>query len=127
MKKPLLIGFAVLAALACVSQGLRTQDVVAQERKPDPASLYELRGKRVAKDQVEWVRFHRGTGEAWRKLRGEWKKVTEADAPARGDFDVRIEGEDADANFFVVRIDKATGKCWILAGPRWQAIPEARD
>lgn len=86
-----------------------------------PAPGYSVRHTRVG-DQLHIVRFHAATGAAWHLAGDKYVTLGETGPVPAGDYDVTMVAGQKD--WMAFRIDRTSGKTWLLQANKWNAATE---
>ncbi|WP_439629095.1 hypothetical protein [Gemmata sp.] len=86
-----------------------------------PAPGYSLRHTRVG-DQLHVLRFHTATGAAWHLGGDKFVLLRETGPVPAGDYDVTMVA--GQKEWMAFRIDRTSGKTWLLLANQWSAATE---
>jgi hypothetical protein len=88
---------------------------------PRPGPLYALRHVRLG-NQLHVLRFHTKTGTAWHINGGTFQQQREIGPVPAGQFDVKMIA--SQANWMAFRVDRKSGKTWLLQANQWDLAAE---
>jgi hypothetical protein len=76
----------------------------------------------VVGDQLQVVRFHTKTGATWHLRHDTFEPLGEFDKVPAGDFELTMIASKTD--WMAFRLDKKSGKTWLLQANLWQIVTE---
>lgn len=82
---------------------------------------FELRHLRLG-DSLHVVRFHRGSGAAWRIERDSYERLAETGPVPAGDYDITLMA--TDTNWMAFRLEADSGAYWLFRKNQWDKVTE---
>lgn len=97
----------------------------------DSAEESQYRAVAKAYGADDWIalRWHVGTGQAWRMSQGNWKPIKDAEPLAAGRYEIHLvsSGSAEQKNWYALRINVATGKSWTADADAWRPMQVLSD